>query len=152
MAGTQTLNIRGARLYEVNSTADTATSTEVSALVSIDTLPQASAASRIVTELNDTSVARLPGRLKDHGSFAYTLNLLSGSFNAQLGTSKILRLDIPADKVGTATSHEILRLWMPCVCVGEQPSPGGDTEDATLARTFDLNGAAVYGTATASII
>jgi hypothetical protein len=152
MAATNTINIRGSKLYEVTSTSDTATSTAVTAVVNVESLPEGTAAQRVATELDDTAVVRLAGRLKDYGTFAYSINVTAAGITSILGTSKILRLDIPADKDGTATTHEILRVWMAGGYTGEAPQPGGDAEEVTIRRTFSLTGAPVYGTATASII
>ena len=152
MASTSTLNIRGSKLYSVTSTSDTATSTAVSYVVGIDSLPEGTAAQRIATEMDDTATVKLPGRLKDYGNFVYSVNATAAGITSVLGTSGTLRLDIPADKDGTATTHEIIRIWMAGGYVGEVPRPGGDAEEVTLLRTFSLTAAPVYGTATASII
>lgn len=152
MGSTSTINIRGAKLYEVTSTSDTATSTEVSSIITVEGLPEGTAAQRVATGLTDTATVKLAGRLKDYGSFVYSVYAKAAGVTSVLGTSKILRLDIAADKDGTATTHEILRLWMSGGYTGEAPSPGGDAEEVSLRRTFSLSAAPVWGTATASII
>jgi hypothetical protein len=151
MSTASTINIRGARLYEVTSTVDTATSTAITAVM-VETLPQESAEVRDGTLLTSAAAVRLPGRLKDYGSFVHTVYVTPGSFASVLGASKTLRLDIPADKDGTATTHEIIRIWMAGAYTGDEALPGSDTEEVSRRRTFTLSGAAVYGTATASIL
>lgn len=152
MSTASTINIHGARLYEVTSTSDTATSTAVSCVMGIDSLPQESAPIRDGTELDDVARVRLAGRIKEYGQFAYTVYVTPGKFASELGSSKILRLDIPADKDGTATTHEIIRVWMPGSYTGDEAVPGSETEEATRRKVLTLSGAAVYGTATAAIL
>lgn len=152
MSTSSTLNIRGAKLYSVTSTSDTATSTAVSAVVMVEGLPQESAPVRDATKLDDTARVRLAGRIKEYGQFVYTVNVTPGAFASSLGTAGTLRLDIPADKDGTATTHEILRVWMAGSYTGDEATPGSETEEVMRRKTFTLSGAAVYGTATAAII
>lgn len=153
MSTASTINIRGARLYEVTSTIDTATSTQVACVIENGiALPQESAPVRDATELDDVARVRLAGRIKEYGQFTYTCNVTPGKFASELGTSKILRFDIPADKDGTATTHEIIRVWMAGAYTGDEAMPGSETEEMTRRKVLTLNGAAVYGTATAAII
>lgn len=152
MSTSSTINIRGAKLYEVTSTSDTATSTAVAAVVNVESLPQESAPVRDATELDDSARVRLAGRIKEYGTFAYTCNVTPGKFASELGSAKILRLDIPADKDGTATTHEIIRVWMSGQYTGDEALPGSETEEVMRRKTLTLSGAAVYGTATASIL
>lgn len=153
MSTASTINIHGAKLYEVTSTSDTATSTAVSCVIANGmALPQESVPVRDATELDDTARVRLAGRIKEYGQFAYTCNVTPGKFASELGTSKILRLDIPADKDGTATTHEIIRVWMPGAYTVDEAVPGSETEEMTRRKVLTLSAAAVYGTATAAII
>lgn len=152
MSTASTINIRGAKLYEVTSTSDTATSTQVACVMTVDSLPQESAPIRDGTELDDVARVRLSGRIKEYGQFAYTVFVTPGKFSSELGATKILRLDIPADKDGTATTHEIIRVWMPGSYTGDEAVPGSETEEATRRKVLTLSGAAVYGTATAAIL
>ena len=152
MSTSSTLNIRGSKLYSVTSTSDTATSTAVAAVIAVESLPQESAPVRDATELDDTARVKLPGRIKEYGQFVYTVNLTPGAYASSLGTSGTLRLDIPADKDGTATTHEILRVWMAGSYTGDEATPGDESNEVTRRKTFTLSGAAVYSTATASIL
>ena len=147
----QTLNIRGASLTLVAST--TATSgTSIATLVAIESLPGAEATRRNVTELTHTTSAHRMGRLKSlTGELAYTVHMKDDAGHTdRTGTNGILLLRLPADPVGTATTHKEVRMYLDGGFMGDEALPGSDEEDVKRRIRFALNVAATVATATTS--
>ena len=143
-----TLNIRGATLMLVANT--TATSgTSIANLVAIESLPGSEAARRNVTELGDTTAAYRMGRLKNlTGELAYTVHQTDVAHIDRSGTEGILRMRLPADVVGTATTHKVVDVYMSGGFMGDEMVPGGDEEDVKRRIRFALNAAVTAVTAT----
>lgn len=145
-----TINIRGAKLQLVSATSVTGTTgiTAIGSLVSVESLPGTEAGMRNATELDDTTEAKLVGKLKRlSGDLVYVVHQTDGAAHVtRTGTSGILRLDIPADGTST-TATTYVQVMMPVGFSKEEPIPGDDESEVQIRVTASPLAAPVMATA-----